>query len=168
MMYMNLVGGLCSDLNTSKFFSCSNRRQLTCCSAIASGHFLALYSSRRYHIGLLGRFAHVVVRHVTWRCSYNDPPVARGLLSLSKIIPVMGSTVGAVAGGAIDWFFCHKAIDFAARHLKELGARPWVQGQFLTVKARHCLHLHKLRQIRESFPHDQPRRGRLASLASCQ
>ncbi|CAE7211652.1 unnamed protein product, partial [Symbiodinium sp. KB8] len=56
----------------------------------------------------------------------------QGLLSLSKIIPVMGSTVGAVAGGAIDWFFCHKAIDFAAQKVfrminrEEEDLRAWL------------------------------------------
>ncbi|CAE7274026.1 unnamed protein product [Symbiodinium microadriaticum] len=37
----------------------------------------------------------------------------RGLMSLSKMIPVLGSAAGAVAGAAVDWFFCHRAIDFA-------------------------------------------------------
>ena len=37
----------------------------------------------------------------------------QGLLSISKVIPVLGSAVGGVAGATIDWIFCHKAIDFA-------------------------------------------------------
>lgn len=40
-----------------------------------------------------------------------------GLLSLGKVVPFVGSAVGAAAGSTIDWYFCHKAIDYADSHV---------------------------------------------------
>ena len=37
----------------------------------------------------------------------------QGLLSLGKFVPFVGSAVGAVAGSAVDWIFCHQTIQWA-------------------------------------------------------
>ena len=44
----------------------------------------------------------------------NLVPSVPGLLSLTKMVPVVGSVAGAAAGSLIDWYFCHSAIDFAS------------------------------------------------------
>eukprot|EP00438_Fugacium_kawagutii_P005447 Skav215016 [mRNA] locus=scaffold966:90497:93969:+ [translate_table: standard] len=46
-----------------------------------------------------------------------------GLLQLGKFVPVVGQAIGAVAGSAVDWYFCHKAIDFADQHVFNLIIR---------------------------------------------
>ena len=42
---------------------------------------------------------------------------AKGLLSLGKLVPLVGSAVGAAAGSTIDLYFCHEAIDYADKYV---------------------------------------------------